>query len=179
MRCLLTFRGRVPPAPDLSVDVANPMADDTTLRSFLRGLLTPSIVSTTSGILTACALGLAAVVIVPALLRSEHHALFSISPRDHELFVTSRLFRLASEESQTPAVAIIGASVTQSSFGTMAEITEAIDAAGGAPTEVVSLTSVRQNLNEHLLMIDRLPRDRPVVAVIGVGPLRFARTREE
>jgi hypothetical protein len=97
-----------------------------------------------------------------------------VAPTDHYFYVTSELLELQDESDKTdPLFIIAGASVTQSSFGGTKKVGKALEAAFDDQFDVKLMTTGRQNLIEHFMIFDSLPKQRPVLAVRGVGPSRF------
>ena len=105
--------------------------------------------------------------------------LFADGPTDHNAFISAKITRMRDDPSDVPLVAIIGESVTLSSFGTERAVAEAFRARTGQEVEVINLASGRQPILFSLMLIDRLPRNRPVHVVLGSGPSRFTMESDE
>lgn len=150
----------------------------TGLTSFLRGLTSPSAWSVLSMLLTLALMAGAAIFLLPRMMRSDQAVLLADNPADHQLFVTAMLYRLE-ESDPRPLVAIVGASVTRSSFGASEAIEAALRERTGRDYQVVNLSTGRQSLLDHMQIIDLLPRDRPVTVVLGLGPSRLTRDLQD
>ncbi|MCF2906699.1 hypothetical protein L0666_17020 [Octadecabacter sp. CECT 8868] len=153
------------------------MKDDILIKDFVLGLRTPSGLSVCIALATAALSTAVAILAVPAFMTSPYGVLLADNNRDHHLFVTSELFQL--QNSDRPVLAIIGASVTGASFGGPEAISSALAATPARDFHVVSLTTGRQSIIEHLLMLEHLPEDVPVYVVLGIGPSRFTFLTED
>lgn len=144
--------------------------------AFLAGLLTPSLlalaitIAITLGLLTLVLLGM------KSFAASPYVAYAANGPRDHSVWVTSRVLRLqaAPPDTRRPLLAIIGASVTRSSFGTERQIAAAMREATGRDVEVAVLATGLQGIVEHIEIVEALLTGRPTWFVVGVGPSRVA-----
>lgn len=145
---------------------------------FVRGLTNPSGMAVVTMILTVVALAVACLLGLSSLMRSDYAPLLADSPTDHQLFVTAEVEKLSTVDDDRPLLAIIGASVTRSSFGRTSEIEQSAKEIAGDDFQVINFASGRQNLLEHLIFIGRLPNDRKTTIVLGVGPSRFTVTKD-
>ena len=112
-------------------------------------------------------------------MENGHGGLFAMSPFDSDAFVTSELEAMKDEPTDKPLLAIAGASVTYSSFGTEEEIQRDFRKATGIDVDVALLSSGRIPISSANMILDRLPKNRPVIAVLGIGPSRFTMDRTE
>lgn len=104
--------------------------------------------------------------------------LFANGPVDHNAFVVNQLGALSDEPTKRPLLVLIGASVMRSSFGTTEEIETAFRHRAGQAVDILNLCTARQPILEHLALIDRLPRNRPVIVMLDTGPSSFTINRE-
>ncbi len=148
--------------------------------AFLSGLTTPSLLSTGLALLFGLFVFSSLFFLTERFVGSPLAAYAAQGSRDHPVFASSDVVRLRAlpPEGQPPLLAIVGASVTRSSFGTEAEIEKAMLEATGQPVEVVILATGLQGLVEHISIIESLMTGRPTWFVLGLGPSRFCRTPE-
>jgi hypothetical protein len=141
--------------------------------AFLAALTAPSglSVGVMAGVAAALFLGLA--LFVQAVASTGRADLFATDPTDHNAFVSARIAGLSDRPGDPPLLAILGASVTRSSFGPTAEIARVLEARTGQGIEVVNLCTGRQPILSHLALIETLPKARPVTVILGLGPSRF------
>lgn len=123
--------------------------------------------------LTVTTLTLLFLVGVPILMRSDNAAILADNRVDHHFFATAEIERLTHSTDQRPLLAIVGASVTRSSFGRSKDVSASLSEALQEDYEVVNFSTGRQSLLEHLIFIERLPDDRDVTVALGLGPSRF------
>lgn len=147
--------------------------------SFWNGVMRPSALSTLTALITLITICVAGISLKQSGLDEHYAGFLARSPRDHHLFVTSQLEQLASQSDERPLIAIVGASVTLSSFGQTKQVADEVFSATGQDVQVVALATGRQNILEHLMIIDNLPANRPVTVVLGVGPSRLTWTKED
>ncbi|MBD3788514.1 MAG: hypothetical protein IE922_16430, partial [Sphingomonadales bacterium] len=155
--------------PDLSAS-----SRPTVSGAFIAALTTPGKLSVIVTAAVAAGLCLAFAVFVQWAETSGHADLFANDPIDHNAFASADVAALSDRPDDPPLLAIIGASVTRSSFGTTAEIADALAARTGQRAEVVNLCTGRQPILSHIALIENLPRQRPVTIVLGIGPSRFS-----
>lgn len=140
---------------------------------FLAALTAPSGLSVAIMAGVAAGLFLAFAGFVQWAAATGRADLFASHAVDHNAFVSADLAALSDRPEDPPLLAIIGASVTRSSFGTTAEIAAALAARTGQAVEVVNLCTGRQPILSHLALIENLPENRPVTVVLGIGPSRL------
>ncbi len=119
---------------------------------------------------------------VPIMVRDLDPGYWAANARDHDVFTTAKLLNLGTSEEPDLLLAIIGASVTRSSFGTEEQIEAAFTDRYGIAVDVENLSTSRQSLWEHLAILRMIAGHRPTIAIVGIGPIRFtadeARMRE-
>ena len=148
-------------------------------KAFLAGLAMPSSLSVAIMVATCSLCFLASVLYLPVIFSKPVSKLF-VSATDHYYYVTRELFDLKEQPTgEKPVFVIAGASVTQSSFGGTGKVSEALQEKFGKAFDVRLMTTGRQNLVEHFMIFDHLPQDRPVLAVLGVGPARFSWEKDQ
>ena len=147
--------------------------------SFLKGLTQPSLLSVFMMLIT-CAICFGMVVLFPSVIFTKPVSHLFVDPKDHYYYVTANLIDLKRETSDgRPMFVIAGASVTQSSFGGTGKVSAALKGKFGQSFDVRLMTTGRQNLVEHFMIFESVPQDRPVFAVLGVGPSRFTWGNDE
>jgi len=147
--------------------------------AFKAGLFRPSVLSVSVMLLFLFASMVAFVLIPQHLMESGKGDLFATSSEDDDAFVTSKLASLRDRPTEKPLLAIAGASVTHSSFGTEDEVEREYRAEFGEDADVALLSAGRMPLSWTILILDRLPKNRPVILVLGIGPSRFTMTQAE
>lgn len=147
--------------------------------AFKAGLLRPSVLSVSVMLMFLVASLIAFVLIPQHLMENGKGDLFATSSEDDDAFVTSRLASLRDDPTEKPLLAIAGASVTHSSFGTEDEIEQEYRAEFGKDADVALLSAGRMPLSGTILILDRLPKNRPVTVVLGIGPSRFTMNHAE
>lgn len=150
---------------------------ETTSSHFVRGLTKPTSLSVSVMALTVLFLAAVALLGLPDIMASRSAILLAAYPTDHDLFATAKLLRLNAVEDQRPILAIVGGSETLAAFGRTKDVHEAVLRATGTDYDVVNLSANRQSFLDHLRFIDRLPENRETIIVMGVGPVRFTRTK--
>lgn len=150
---------------------------------FRRGLVEPSGLSLVIALAAASAfLIVFFTLLVPGMVRDLDPGYWATSGTDHDAFTTAKLLNLSASEERDLLIAIIGASVTRSSFGTEKQIETAFTDRYGFAADVENLSTSRQSLWEHLAILRTIAGRRPTIAIVGIGPIRFtadeARMRE-
>ena len=145
----------------------------------MEGLVKPSALSVSLMLASLLVFILAFVFGSQQLMQAGQGHLFATNRYDSDAFVTSELERLKDIPTEKPLLAISGASVTYSSFGTEEEIARDYKARFGTDVDVALLSSGRMPLTSSIMILDHLPKNRPVIAVLGVGPSRFTMPSEE
>lgn len=110
----------------------------------------------------------------PTNIAASKPGLFAKGNIDHDAFSTWKLMNVrAQPENTKPLIAMVGASVELSSYGTETEIERAFERRYGVDVDVRNFSTDRQSLVEHYGVIEALPRTRPIIAIVGIGPARF------
>jgi hypothetical protein len=166
-----------------TLDNTGPAAGGGGWDQFWKGLIEPS----GSSLLITLAVASAILIVfftllVPVMVRDLDPGYWATSGTDHDVFTTAKLLNLCASEERNLLVAIIGASVTRSSFGTEEQIETAFTDRYGIAVDVENLSTSRQSLWEHLAILRMIAGRRPTIAIVGIGPIRFtadeARMRE-
>jgi len=150
---------------------------------FLSGLVEPSGSSLLITLAAASAILIVFfTLLVPSMVRNLDPGYWAANVKDHDVFTTAKLLNLSDSEEPGLLIAIIGASVTRSSFGTEEQIETAFTDRYGIDVDVENLSTSRQSLWEHLAILRMIAGRRPTIAIVGIGPIRFtadeARMRE-
>jgi hypothetical protein len=141
---------------------------------FLQGLLQPSLAAVVTALcVIATCFGLACFLIRPDMLGPDGIRRFALNAVDDEAFVSARLLELAQAGTTQPLVAILGASAVRESFVSEQETAAAIRSATGLDVEVALLAAAGQLSWQSRAIVEHLPRDRPLIVVLGVGPLKL------
>lgn len=141
--------------------------------AYIAGLIVPSALSVSTLAIVCGILVFASLIYLPVFM-SKPEARFFANAGDDNFYVTAELFNLEnSVADDRPVFAIVGGSVTQSSFGGTRMVAKDLEAKFGQTFDVRLMTSGRQNILDHLLVFEHMPQDRPVLAVLGIGPSRF------
>jgi hypothetical protein len=148
-------------------------------KAFWRGLTLPSALALTVAIGILIILSGVILAGTERFVASPWGGYLAASRIDYETFVTRKLLELTPGASERPLVALVGASVTRSSFGTEPDIEAEVERTTGVAAEALILCTGRQTMLEHVAVIERLIESgRPVEIVLGIGPSRFTNTPE-
>lgn len=155
----------------------SPPKAETTSSPFVSGLTKPTSLSVSVMALTVLFLAAIALLGLPGIMSSPSAELLATYPTDHDLFATAKALHIGAAKDKRPILAIVGGSETLAAFGRTKDVHDAVMQATGTDYEVVNLSANRQSFLDHLRFIDRLPKDRETIIVMGVGPVRFTRTK--
>lgn len=147
-------------------------------RAIGTGLTRPSWLSMLTCGAVVGALGLFALSVNEQFVGRHFSPFIPLDSLDYFPAASFDAVRMESSADPRPALVIMGASATNESVLETPELEEALRAAG-LDMQVFRLTTSRQNLWESQALAAKLPRDRPAVFVLGIGPSRFTWTKQQ